>query len=104
MMNGPPSNSIFSPLRKSDVVNIPARASSNQWCVCFGEERDPFEPRPGDPHRVLQPDSPDPGKIDAGFHRDYHPLLEPVSRPGRKRRPLMHVEPHAVSGRMNKIL
>src|SRR5512141_1487833 len=104
MMNGLPSNSIFSPFRKSDVVYIPARASSNQWCVRLGEERDPFEPRSGDLHRVLQPDSPDPREIDAGFHRDHHPLLEPLARSGGKRRPLMNVEPNAMSGRMNKIL
>src|SRR3990172_3423464 len=104
MTNGLPSNSIFSPLRKSDVVYIPARASSNQWCVRLGEERDPFAPPSGDLHRVLQPDPPDPGEIDAGLHRDHHPLLEPLARPGGKRRTLMNVESHSVSGRMNKIL
>src|SRR5512135_1907557 len=104
MTNGLPSNSIFSPLRKSDVVYIPGNASSSQWCVRLGEERDPFAPPSGDLHRVLQTDPPDPGKIDAGFHRNHHPLLEPLTRTGGKRRPLMNVESHAVSGRMNKIL
>src|SRR5512143_3195031 len=104
MTKGARSNSIFRPLRKSDVVYIPRGASSNRWFARLGEERDPFEPRSGDPHRVLQPDPPDPGEIDAGFHRDHHPLLEPLARPGGKRRPLVNVKPNAVSGRMNKIL
>src|SRR5512141_3056140 len=104
MTNGPPSNSIFSPLRKSDVVYIPGRASSSRWCVRLGEERDPFEPLSGDLHRVLQPHPPDPAEIDTGSHRDHHPPLEPLARPWGKRRSLVNVESHAVSGRMNKIL
>src|SRR3972149_1107738 len=104
MMNGLPSNSIFSPLRKSDVVYIPAFASSDQWRVRFGEERDPFTPRPGDLPRVLEPDSPDPGQVDAGLHGDHHALPPPLPGPGRRRRTLVHVEPPAVSCGMNKIL
>src|SRR5512139_823020 len=104
MTYGPPSNSIFSPFRKSEVVYIPGRLPSDPWWRALGEERDPLPPGGGDLRRVLEPDAPQPRQVYPGLHRDDHPLLEEVPGSAGEGRSLVDVQPYPVPGRMNKIL